>query len=236
MALSYESVETYVRRRLGEPVIEVELTSEQIKEVIDQTLAIYTNAKPFWKLGFINGLPSTQRYTLTAAQVGRGIVDLMQPDMLRQPVSLDQFDVFKYHTFLPNLDPGDFYAERVWWNEVRRSAGSDEDWYVEDHEDGSADIYISPMPSEAKKFSYVYLVNVPLERVPPVDQETVKNYVLALCKQVLGGIRRKFTSAPGGENSIEMDGATLVEEGKAEQEKFDDYFAHLGDRVPPIRG
>lgn len=236
MALSYESVETYVRRRLGEPVIEVELTSEQIRESIDHAVQTYSDAKPFWKVGVINGLPSVQKYTLTAAQVGRGIVDLMQPDMLRQPVSLDQFDVFKYHTFLPNLDPGDFYAERVWWNEVRRSAGSDEDWFVEDHEDGSADIYINPVPSEGKKFAYLYLTDVPLERVPHVDQEFVRNYALALCKQTLGEIRRKFSSAPGGENAIEMNGSALVEEGTAELEKLDDYLAHLGDRIPPIRG
>ena len=236
-ALTAKIIKRYVRRMLGEPTIVVEIEDETIDEVIEQTLSIYGTYKPVEKVGTINVLASQQKYTQTATEVGKGIIEIFRPDILRSPVSLDQFDVFKYHTHLPNLDPGDFYMERVWWKEVRMSAGSDDDWLLDfNHDDGTATFYVNPIPSSAFTLKYIYVVDPTLTQVPASDDDFIKDYVLAMCKIILGEIRSKFKGVEGAEGAINMNGEELKAEGKEEKRDYDDYLANRGQIIPPIRG
>lgn len=234
-SLTETSIIKYVRLSLGAPVIEVELVDDQIKELIAQALDIYGSGKPVEVLATTPVVPPGQKYTLSAGQYGRGIIEVFRPDLLRQPIGLDQFDVFKYHTLLPNLDPGDFYAERIWWQEVRRSAGSDDDWYVDEKLDGTADIYITPIPSEAYVLSFIFVRDPTLAEVPIVDDDWVRDYSLALCKRTLGYIRSKYKSVQGAEQTIEMDGDTLRQEAKEEIALLEEYLAKRGQVIAPIR-
>lgn len=222
---------------LGEPVIEVELENETIDEVIDQVLGIYGTYKPVEKVGTINVLSGTQKYTLTADQVGKGIIEIFRPDLMRSAVSLDSFDVFKYHTHVPNLDPGDYFMERVWWKEVRMSAGSDDDWLLDfNPDDGTATFYVNPIPSEAFTLKYIYVVDPTLTQVPASDDDFIKDYVLAMCKLIVGEIRSKFKGVEGAESAINMNGEELKSEGKEEKANYDDYLANRGQIIPPLRG
>lgn len=222
---------------LGEPVIEVELEDETIDEIITQALGIYGTYKPAEKVGTINVISGQQKYTLTAAEVGKGIIEVFRPDLMRSAVSLDQFDVFNYHTFLPNLDPGDYYMERVWWKEVRMSSGSDDDWLLDfNPDDGTATFYVNPIPSESYTLNYIYVVDPTLTQVPASDDDFMKDYILAMCKIVVGEIRSKFQGVEGAESAINMNGEALKAEGKEERANFEEYLANRGQIVPPIRG
>lgn len=222
---------------LGEPVIETELEDETIDEIITQVLGIYGTYKPVEKVGTINVLASQQKYTLTADQVGKGIIEIFRPDLMRSPISLEQFDVFKFHTIMPNLDPGDYYLERVWWNEVRMSAGSDDDWLLDfNPDDGTATLYINPIPSEAYTLKYIYVVDPTLTQVPASDDDFIKDYVLTMCKLVVGEIRSKFKGVEGAESAINMNGEELKSEAKEEKRDHDDYLANRGQIIPPLRG
>ena len=237
LTLTEQSIITYTRRMLGEPVIEVELTDEQIKEFIAMALDVYGNYKPIEKINQFSVIAEQQKYILTASQVGRGIIEVFKKDMLRQPISLEQFDVFKYHTHLPNLDPGDFYQERVWWQEVRRSAGTDDDWTFElDPTTGGGVLYISPIPSESYQGTYIYVDNPSLGEVPKTDDQWVKDYSLAMCKEVLGEIRRKFDGVDGQESALRMNGSALVSEGSQKRKELEEYLIHRGQFTTPIRG
>lgn len=236
-ALTAKLVKRYVRRMLGDPVVEVELEDETIDDIIEQALGIYGTLKPVEKVETINVIAGQQKYTLTADQVGKGIVEIFRPDLMRSPISLDQFDVFKYHTHLPNLDPGDYYLERVWWNEVRMSAGSDDDWFVDfNYDDGTATLYINPIPSSSYTLNYIYVVDPTLTQVPASDDDFMKDYILAMAKIVVGEIRSKFQGVEGAEAAINMNGEALKAEGKEEKANFEEYLANRGQIVPPIRG
>lgn len=236
-SVTSDVIKRYVRRMLGEPVIEVEIENETIDEIIDQALGIYGTYKPVEKVGTINILSGQQKYDLTATEVGKGIIEVFRPDAMRSPISLDQFDVFKYHTHLPNLDPGDYYMERVWWKEVRMSAGSDDDWFLDfNYDDGTAVFYVNPIPSSSYTLNYRYVVDPTLAQIPASDDDLIKDYILALCKIVVGEIRSKFQGVEGAEGSIVMNGEALKAEGKEEKQTFDDYLANRGQIIPPIRG
>lgn len=235
-ALSVETIRDYVRLALGHPVIDVELVDEQIDAMSNQALGIYGTHKPIEKFATTNVIAGGQQYTLAAGSYGRGVIEVFTPDLMRSPISLDQFDVFKYHTRLPNLDPGDYYAERVWWKEVQRSAGSDEDWFIQDNNDGTATIYVSPIPSESYVLGLIFVVDPSFSEVPPTDDDWVFDYALAMCKELLGRIRSKFTSIQGAESSLDMDGETLRSEGREERQTMEEYLTGRGQIVSPIRG
>ncbi len=237
LALTNKTVEQFVRRSLGEPVIKVELTTDQILEFTNHSLEIYGTYKPAEKFGQVNILPGVQKYPLTFAQIGKGIIETFKADLLRQPITLDQFDVFKYHTHLPNLDPGDFFAERIWWKEVRRSAGADDDWELIINPDtGDGDLYINPIPSEGQTLGYIFVVDPNLAQIPPSDDDWIKDYALAQAKETLGLIRRKFTSVQGAESTIDMDGEQLVGEGIEKQRELEEYISTRGQIIGPLRG
>lgn len=239
VTLTESNIITFIRRSLGEPIIEVELTDEQIKEYISMALDVYGTYKPVEKVGQFSILVQQQKYVLTSTQAGRGIIEVFKRDMLRQPISLEQFDVFKYHTHLPNLDPGDFFQERVWWEEVRRSAGTDDDWdYVHDPSTGGGILYINPIPSESYNATYIYVTNPTLTEVPKTDDQWIKDYTLAMSKETLGYIRRKFADSVNetSESRIRMDGISLVEEGTKKREQLEEYLTKRGQIIAPIRG
>lgn len=230
-------IKKYVRLMLGEPVVVAELEDDQIDEVISQALGIYGTYKPVEKVGTINVLAGQQKYTLTANEVGKGIIEVFRPDLMRQPISLDQFDVFKYHTHMPNLDPGDYMMERVWWKEVRMTAGSDDDWLLDfDPDDGTATFYVNPVPAESFALKYIYVVDPSLAQIPNSDDDFIKDYVLAMCKIIVGEIRSKYKGVEGAESAINMNGEELKTEGKEEKRDYDDYLANRGQIIPPIRG
>lgn len=235
--LTEKSVKQYIRTMLGEPVVKVELTDEQLTELINQALDSYGTYKPVEKMGTLNVLADTQKYTLTANQVGRGIVEWFPKHPFLRSPSLDQFDVFKYHSHLPNLEPGDYFMERQWWKAVRESAGSDDDWeFILDPTTGGGTFYISPSPSEGYTGSYIYVVDPTLTEVPTTDDDWIKDYALAMAKQILGHIRRKFGNVQGAETSLDLDGAELISEGTEARRELEEYLTGRGQIIAPIRG
>lgn len=222
---------------LGAPVVEVELTSEQISIIVDQALNIYGTYKPIEKIGTISVLSGQQKYLLAANVYGRGVINVMCPDLMKQPISLEQFDIFRYYTQMPTMSPGDFYAERLYYKEVLRAAGSDFSWFTEDLNDGTGNLYISPTPDGTySSVAYIYVIDPTLAEVPPADDDFMMDYVLAMCKQVLGNIRSKYSGIQASEGSIEMDGSTLRQEGAEERKTMEEYLADRGQIIPPIRG
>jgi len=237
-SLTQASIIQYVKVMLGFPVIDVELEKDQFSVIIEQVLGIYGTYKPVEKRDTISILSGQQNYSLTAAQVGKGIIEVNKPDPMRENISLTDFDIFDYHTkFVPSLDPGDFYAERLYYKEIKRSAGVDFDWeVVYNPDDGTAVLYVSPEPDEAFTLDYTYVVDPTLTQVPASDDDFIKDYVLAMCKQVLGRILRKHKGVRGAEGQIELDGPELMQEGKEEQNSLNEYLDNRGQIVPPIVG
>jgi len=234
--LTEDTIKTYIKTMLGMPIVEVELDDEQFTGIINQSLGIYGTYKPIEKFGTVNVLSSQQKYSIAAEYFGRGIIEVFYPDLLRSTGTLDEFDVFRYHNRLPNLDPGDFYAERVWWKEVQRSTGADFDWFYENNHDGTAELYISPPPDRAYTLTYIFVKDPTLTEVPPTDDDWINDYCLAMAKQVLGRILRKHRNVQGAETSIDLDGDELVNEGTQSRQEMEEYLTGRGAVIAPVRG
>jgi len=62
--------------------------------------------------------------------------------------------------------------------------------------------------------------NIPYNRINSIGKQWIRRFTLALCKEMLGNIRNKFTTIPIPGESVTLNGADLVSQGKEEQEKL----------------
>jgi hypothetical protein len=69
-------------------------------------------------------------------------------------------------------------------------------------------------------YSNVPYQNIQYYLINDVGKQWVRQYTLALAKELLGNIRSKYSTIPIPGSELQMDGTTLRTEGQAEREKL----------------
>jgi hypothetical protein len=98
---------------------------------------------------------------------------------------------------------------RIWFNFYvdQGDAWEDNDRY----EDGVAGINnMNTLPFD----------NLPYENINAIGKQWIRNYALALCKEMLGQIRGKFTTMPIPGESVTLNHSELLSQAKTEQENL----------------
>jgi len=62
--------------------------------------------------------------------------------------------------------------------------------------------------------------NIPYENINSVGKHWIRRYALALCKEVLGQVRSKFSTIPIPNDSVTLNGSDLISQARDEQEKL----------------
>ena len=62
--------------------------------------------------------------------------------------------------------------------------------------------------------------NIPFTNINAIGKQWIRRFALALCKEILGQVRSKFGTVPIPGESVTLNGAALLSEGKDEQEKL----------------
>ena len=62
--------------------------------------------------------------------------------------------------------------------------------------------------------------NLPYENINAIGKQWIRRFALALCKEILGQVRSKFSSVPIPGDNVQLNGSALITEGKDEQEKL----------------
>ncbi len=62
--------------------------------------------------------------------------------------------------------------------------------------------------------------NLPYQNINAIGKQWIRNYCLALCKEMLGQIRGKFTTMPIPGESVTLNHSELLSQAKDEQEKL----------------
>jgi hypothetical protein len=62
--------------------------------------------------------------------------------------------------------------------------------------------------------------NLPFGSINSIGKQWIRRFTLALCKEILGQVRSKFSSVPVPGDNITLNGSALITEGKAEQDKL----------------
>jgi hypothetical protein len=232
MALTEQDIQDYVRRKLGDGVVCVELTDNQIDDAI--------NRAKLWAQGWIGQgraylitFDGTTEYVPpTDCESVTEVVFTMSGDSL--------FDMFKWAGVELNIaeftmvrPPGGGYtdlvqhmqylklgqrvmsAERSWeWDRVRNR------------------LVISPAPASGEKALIYYLAKtLDLTYLRSYEQALVQDYALAGSMETLGYIRTKYAEIPTASGSTTMNGDTLL--GNASQ-LFDKLNEQARNLTPPL--
>ncbi len=62
--------------------------------------------------------------------------------------------------------------------------------------------------------------NLPFNNINSIGKQWIRRFALSLCKETLGQVRSKFGSVPIPGDNVSLNGAALLSEAKAEQEKL----------------
>ncbi len=73
--------------------------------------------------------------------------------------------------------------------------------------------------------------NIPYENINSMGKQWIRKYALALCKEMLGQIRGKFTTMPIPGESVTLNHAELLGQAKEEQESLRTKLMEILDSV-----
>jgi hypothetical protein len=73
--------------------------------------------------------------------------------------------------------------------------------------------------------------NIPFDKINSMGKHWIREYALALCKEVLGNIRGKTDSIPLPKGSVRLNSADLLGQAKEEKEKLEKDFIEWLDKM-----
>jgi hypothetical protein len=211
----------YIRRKLGEPKIRVELSDSQIETQLYDAVQLFReystnrgNTRGFMALDLVVGqqdykLPDNVMqlgYDKTSQTVSAWVLAQLSGYAASDVLSLKSFDMVS------------FYMLQQWLHYLKYITVSKFRLF---YNMNSHILHIVPSPDDdLTKLFIECFYSAPVDEL--MNERFVREYALALCKIQLGEIRSKFQSLPGFNNSVSLNGETLKTEGQAEKEKLED--------------
>jgi len=238
--LTKQALVEWIRRRLGAPVIQLEIENEQILQCITDSLDYFnrhsgdTNNRCAYVLVLSAGV---QAYTLqdniesvvsfdNQSDVGSGVTVLFSP--LNQMYNQGYINFFSssFGGGLTTFEMGMQYLELM-HAELEAKFSLDFNKYTHT-------LYIYPrpvIPMVGILEAWTKYVPAENEKSTLYDEWWVKEYALALTKIILGRIWGKYTGMviPGGAH---LDAGTILAEGNAEKKDLEDKL--IGMEAEPL--
>lgn len=112
--------------------------------------------------------------------------------------------------------PGDraFFDDEIWFK-----------FYVK--EDSTADAEYEDGTRGVNNLNTLPYGNIPYENINGIGKQWIRKYALALCKEMLGQIRGKFTTIPIPGESVTLNHSELLSQAKEEQQQLKDKLMEI---------
>lgn len=212
---SVDQLVGYIRRQLGEPTLKVELSNDQIKDVIGDALGHYSLFCPLEKVGGIR-LYRNQHEYLKGVDVGQGVatVSFVKP----YPIQADIFYgnlISPAPLFQTGMDEYDAFLR--WKTTFERVLSIKPDWY---YDEVRSLLYIH---NPVETYSAAIKIMEVWKNTDKLTQQGamwVKRYSLEGSRYLLGTIRSKFGGAiPSPLKDMSMD-TSFRDSSKAAMEEL----------------
>jgi hypothetical protein len=236
--LSGASLKEYVLNMLGYPSVTVELTSSNFTTAINETLSVYNRWCARELPGAVSLVSGQYAYPLPGVS-SRGVTDVTF--VRKDQLALTAFPFFgREFPIWPQIQFDEFVLAQSHWETVRRMASVDPDW---EWQVQNSTLYITlggPSGSQDPSLydvHYRYRQDVSLTQVPLSHHSWFRRYCLAVCKEILGRARGKWSGtvpSPGG--NLTLDAASLLEEARAERASLDEEIRRFAPVVPMVWG
>lgn len=235
----------WILRRLGAPLLKIELTEEHLNDAIAQGLRWYAAKK-----GFIKQYKETYNNAQTEYRLPEEV------DVVTEVVfPLSTYDLTPLTSpwgwAWPNDNLGvplkgfyngfgswggdtggvvsSFYQVQQYSKTARHVLNGDLEWRQEDRT-----LYILPrnISNYYPAFIVYYTSNTfNLTELNQRDFDLVRRYALAKAKRDLGRIRSKYADYPTAQGSVGLDGGTLLQEADAEEQQLEE---EIGASALPV--
>lgn len=240
-----DQLKVWILRRLGAPLLKIELTEEHLSDVVSMALHWYAAKK-----GFIRNYkqlltPSITQYPLEpyVDVVTDVVFPLSTYDLtpLTSPwgwawpeenLGMPLNSVYRGFAAAGASSGGvvSSFSQVLQYSDMaRRVFNGDLEWRQEDRL-----LYILPYRQSVyypSAIVYYTSTRFTLLDLNERDHDLVKRYALARAKLDLGRIRSKYDQYPTAQGSTGLDGATLIGEGQTEVDELND---EIGDSAMPI--
>lgn len=210
----------WVKRQLGYPILDVELDPENIKDGLKEALALYSKFKARKATESFTAADGMTVHPITTPGVRgvykvdfQGVTDGLNAPNIEAQLMSGSFAY--YGVAAPKMDLRYYEYARQWVKLASRELSSEQDYHLSD--DGRT-VYIYSPGRMTKVTLTLTLDHVSPRTVPTHDQYWIRRYMLAYSKGILGRIRSKFSTIPGANKDLTLDGPALLEESKTEME------------------
>jgi hypothetical protein len=225
-----EELKRWILRRLGAPLLKVELTAEHLDDNFWDAHRWFSAKKGFRKQMIINISSGQNEYQLPdECDTVYDVVFAANPldlSMIFSPYIL-QGDKVPYDVFAAPQSVGlysSFTQTIMYVQTAKRILGADPDWRQEGNK-----LYLFPVPAS----DYGMILDFKsheftVEQLNERDYDLVRRWALALAKRDLGEIRTKYDSYPTAQGAVNLNGSQLLQEAQAEMDVLNDEIAQSG--------
>jgi hypothetical protein len=236
--MNNEQMASWIMRRLGAPVIKVELTADHLCDDIEQAIRWFSAKKGVKKQAVMRTYSGKSDYILPDE------VDTVL-DVIFQIPPMDISLIFAPFILVDEKVPYDVFAAPSsvgiyssftqtlqYINTAKRVLGAEPDW----RQDGRT-LLLFPVPKNDTAVVLDFKSHLlTIDQLNERDHDLVKRYALAKAKMDLGRIRSKYDSFPTAQGTTTLDGNTLLDEAKTEIEALEEEIALSGYPMPWISG
>jgi len=232
--IDYSELFRYVRSQLGEPIIPVELTDEQIEDCLSESVYWYNYYRNFEEKVTYTNLSGNNAvgYDIPAAVDTNSIMEIIlrprfpfmyyagREDLISNLYMQYIFQRFKagYTTHL-----ADYYITLSTEADLNIVLGTQVKWEVREGK-----LFIWPDPHGGMSIGIRYASALTLAEIN--TNRFIRKFVLAEAKIVLGGIRSTFKSGiPMGSDMAQLNGEDLIAQGNTEKAELMDQLRKMGE-------
>lgn len=239
MGMTEEEVKSYILRKLGNSIVEVELADADLNDVMRDAkrwMATRVGSKSYREVWL---LPSTGTYTLDKDVIE--VIRVHLPSTHFPAVDTDDFSYTYSLLFGQWRSPGaspmpysDLVQRLQYLETAQRIFSADREWKFDPR---TKQLDIMPAPSIlGPMIVEVWSSVIDTRDLLPEDEDLFLRRALAEAKITLGNIRRKFAqyTTVGGERGL--NGEILIQEGQKEKEDTDKQALLWKHAVPFIIG
>jgi len=231
--LSY--ITQWVRRKLGEPTLCVELDDIQIEDAVSDTLELFQKYRP--REEYISGSYSRGHHLVDPPEGTLGVLDVdfvrmehLDYNSLEGSLLYDPF-YFLSSGAMSGIDVQLYDLTRHWIEIIGKEFGAEEGYVVLD----DYRIFLQ-VPGE---FKVSILWGMPYEdqtNIPVNYHQLFLNLTLAKSQYLLGLIRSKYGGVPGAGGTVQLDGEYHRERGSANEDKYTDELMRISPYYVPTIG
>lgn len=233
--LGIENIRSFIMRKLGHPIVCVELDEAQIDQAVSDAFIWWSAYRGWYKEAALQLVIDQQEYDLSAVDPPvSGIIDIYWVadygwDLEYLWGGFLDVQGYPYDWYMAEEGQGGFYSGILQWQQSRKTGARilsvDADWLYNPQ---TKILTVTPSPNENRVGQQIiYKYETPFDQkylsmVSPQDAFIIRERALAEAKYILGRIRGKYTGGlPAAQGNVSLDGSELIQEAQADYERLD---------------